>query len=719
MECSSPSSPVPDNVPTPRRRITEKKRRLVTNSFFDELVVVLSLIKGPECENPRKLDKVSILQQTRNLVKFFHDLSVHQQELDGNKVIHGDISKTLPFLKTGAVFELLLDTLNGFVLVVMSSGRIVHASNNTICTLGCRPSIVIGQHASSWMHQEDAVKVLRPKTPPSNPGMTATIGYPVTSFQCRFKLQGTYDVSVNGALPSSQLAPYNCSIYSRECSLEDQDVEDIADPPPCKKKGDHCVVVVASSKSLAYSDAPIQSDESEFCFELRITQEGTILSISSHSALVLGFTEAEIIGSSIFEYVYPYHVTAFGQSISVFLQNGYGATNPYRILTKGGQWVWCVTRGFIGCNPWSNEPDHILLHMRVIGTDHINPQQRDWTNFTYLPEMKATPKSEVQNETPQSTPSQVIPTRIPSTPIATPHIPSSPMAVPQIPSSPIAIPPIPSTPMAVPQIPSSPIGTPRIPSSSISADQIPPTQMPTPQVAPAQIGPPQVTLNKVSMAQATPTQTTPPPATPTPPSKPPSSVVVVNQGSSLSSTSLNEEKMAERVKMLEKELSSKNAELFESQKRLLEQQNLLGQERKRFFELTETLVRQYNVFQDYQFQSSKYPYSQPPQKWPTQYPPGSNAAQPFTSSEMSTYPPTTSYCPSSGMVRQEPYYGHEMSPESKDHSTSDPVASILSKLLPDMQSNTFSSTYTDPSSTDNSAASMPYSAMPRNNVLPF
>ena len=607
----SPAS-VPDNLLTPKRRITEKKRRLVTNSFFDELVVVLSLMKGSECDNPRKLDKVSILQQTRNLVKFFHNLTVH----DTAPPDQNDALKKLPIMSNASIFQLLLETLNGFVLVIMSSGRIVHASNSTISTLGCRPSIVIGQHASSWMHQEDVSNILKPK--PTDEGRADTTLKAAPRFSCRFKLQGNYDNSTNMGLSPSQYISYKCSVYNRDCSQEDLELDDhmqaTSQSVSSKKPNDnYCVVVVTNSESLAYSDAPIRADESEFCFEMRITKEGKILSISSHSAIVLGFTEAEVIGSSIFDYVNPYHVTAFGQSISMFLQNGYGATNPYRILTKGRQWVWCVTRGFIGCNPWSNEPDHILLHMRVIGTDHVNPQQREWTNFTYLPDKRITPQSEIQVE-------------------------------------------------------------PRLSSSS----------------------------------------TSPKPQTPT---------TVGNVCTSTSSSSLNEDKMAQRVKVLEKELSTKNAELFESQKRLLEQQNLLGQERKRFFELTETLVKQYNVFQEYQGQPSKYMYPPSLQKWPN--PCSTALQQPCIPSTMDVAVPNATYYPSADVVSQEHYFGHEISAENKTQQSLDPVANILSKLLPDgspsaMPTTTYSTSYVNPLSTDSSSTGpLPYGTMPKNCQLPF
>lgn len=482
--------------PPSRRRTAEKNRRLTTNTFFDQLVTLLS-ITGGDSDVHKKQDKASILCNARNFVRFYHDLST----------FHGSPSASLPVpsadrrippsnasspappgtarrkvdprkLKchnSGTLMDHLLHTCNGFLLIIVPPGCVMYSSNTILSSLGVTPAMVAGQLLSTVLGREDAQHIIDPSSSTLFPKKTQDgqqiICYPRSRARYRFHRSA----GITTAIPEPLY--FSCSTYLRRWkdSTASSSEASMSSSTTSAAPFSHCHILVGTSDSLAFPDSSLAMDDA-FKFELRVSKGGRIIEVQRHAAIAIGFTTMELIGASVFDFVHPYHVTAFGDAIQSFTTRGCGTTNLYRFFTKGGQWLWCATRGFIACNPWNHDIDHIVLEVKILGTNQVDSQLRNSTDPLYQP------RSDEPEWCGQCVPPQ-----------------------------------------------------------------------------------PPVVIQELAPA-------------PTPP-RPPESNPAMNS-------------MQQRLKELEKELQMKNSALFDSQIQLLEQQNMLNQERKKFLDLTEVLVKE-------------------------------------------------------------------------------------------------------------------------------
>ena len=158
-----------------------------------------------------------------------------------------------------------------------------------------------------------------------------------------------------------------------------------------QSRSDHRACVLLLGKlptSLTLIDLAIGTNDVGFEFEMRVSREGRIIDVDKHAILVFGFSAAELLGSSLFDLVDPYHINHVGESMSTFLQSGMGATSPYRIRTKGGRYLWLVSKGYLSYNPWNHRPDHMLLTNRVLGCDQVLPEHRFFRSKKLLPNLE-------------------------------------------------------------------------------------------------------------------------------------------------------------------------------------------------------------------------------------------------------------------------------------------------------------------------------------------
>ena len=51
---------------------------------------------------------------------------------------------------------------------------------------------------------------------------------------------------------------------------------------------------------------------------------------------------------------------------STVMNHGNSTTMFYRFLTKGQQWIWMQTHGYVETNKWTNKPETIICHNVVV-----------------------------------------------------------------------------------------------------------------------------------------------------------------------------------------------------------------------------------------------------------------------------------------------------------------------------------------------------------------
>ncbi len=401
------------------RKQSEQKRRILMNQYFDEVVMLLSLIS--EKSIPKRLDKVSTLKEAVNCMKIYHDLTLCKSEDAVESTIDKSPSPPAPLsnsstssfntgtasprdedlshlLKTKDMLKFFLDSYDTFLMVVSETGRIIFTTEMVTSLLGHMQSRLVGQNLLDFVHDRDK-SVIQGLFDSADQGDGVPIPdspilvYPSVAFTALLQLY----VGETSCFP--QYLPFKCVSFLRRW----KQVQGLTDQPPSPSSqeldgggmelssANHQSFIILIGKlptSLALLDLSIGTNDVNFEFEMRVSREGRIVDIDKHAILVMGFGITELLGTLFFEYIDPYHVTDVGESLGRFLSTGLGSTTPYRIRTKGGRYIWIISKGYLSYNPWNNKPDHILLANQVLGCDQVLPEHRFFRNRNHLPDLE-------------------------------------------------------------------------------------------------------------------------------------------------------------------------------------------------------------------------------------------------------------------------------------------------------------------------------------------
>ncbi|KAG8225158.1 hypothetical protein J437_LFUL002858, partial [Ladona fulva] len=124
------------------RNMAEKMRRDKLNNYIGELATLVPMVSS----SPRRLDKTSVLRLSATYIRI-HRTLVSQD---------GPPRPFLPItLKDFNFSEKVLDEMDGFLFVVMSSGKIVFVSQQVERLLGHTQNDLLGQSVYGITHADD------------------------------------------------------------------------------------------------------------------------------------------------------------------------------------------------------------------------------------------------------------------------------------------------------------------------------------------------------------------------------------------------------------------------------------------------------------------------------------------------------------------------------------------------------------------------------------
>lgn len=429
MRNVSPCPSEDDNLSTasPKRggrKESEQKRRVMMNQYFDELIALLSML-SERCI-PKKMDKATTLHEAVQCIQIYSDLTSKPEKtltLDTGKNTKpstkrqkspspqqtdtsSESSDTVQGLHTvGELLHFFLDANDAFLLVISDSGRVLFSTELVTSLLGHMQTRLVGQNVFDIIHENDH-KLFQDLLKSDQAGTEGVklkdrpiIAFPPKVVHFHLKLYA----GETGYFP--QYLQFMSVVYLRKWDTDRSRgggggfSSDMSPPSPDRSSSESgysldqehqtCLVVIGKlPTSLSMVDLPVGTNDVNFEFDMRVSREGRVIDIDKHAVTVLGYTTSEIIGTSFFDYIDPYHLIQVSEVMSTFLSNGLGTTTPYRLLTKGGRSVWLISKGYLSYNPWNNKPDHILLTNRVLGCDQVLPEHRFFRSRRLLPDLE-------------------------------------------------------------------------------------------------------------------------------------------------------------------------------------------------------------------------------------------------------------------------------------------------------------------------------------------
>ncbi|KAG7204991.1 hypothetical protein KM043_005376 [Ampulex compressa] len=355
-----------DDTKRKSRNLSEKKRRDQFNMLVNELGSMVS-------SNTRKMDKSTVLKSTILFLKNHNEIAVRSR-------VHEIQEDWKPsFLSNEEFTHLILEALDGFIMVFSSNGHIYYVSESVTSLLGYLPNELENTTIYDITYQEDQSHLYNLLLNPGNARDRRNIKKEdQISFSCHIK-RGGLDFQEDLIYELVQFIGYFRSDV-------DADVDTLL--PNAKYNNtsgsDTKLVFVGTGRlqtpQLIRELSVMDSSKSEFTS--RHSLEWKFLFLDHRAPPIIGYLPFEVLGTSGYDY---YHVDDLDKVITChesLMQKGEGTSCYYRFLTKGQQWIWLQTRFYITYNQWNSKPEFVVCtHYVVSYLDVIKELRKESEGF--------------------------------------------------------------------------------------------------------------------------------------------------------------------------------------------------------------------------------------------------------------------------------------------------------------------------------------------------
>ncbi|KAM4795197.1 single-minded homolog 2 isoform 2-T2 [Rhinophrynus dorsalis] len=325
-----------------------KTRREKENGEFYELAKLLPLPSAITSQ----LDKASIIRLTTSYLK------MRAVFPDGLGDAWGHPSRIGPM--DNVAKELgshLLQTLDGFVFVVASDGKIMYISETASVHLGLSQVELTGNSIYEYIHPSDHDEMTAVLTAhqPLHPHLLQE--YEIErSFFLRMKC---VLAKRNAGLTCSGYKVIHCSGYLKIR----QYMLDISLYESCYQ----IVGLVAVGQSLppsAITEIKLHSN----MFMFRASLDLKLIFLDSRVADLTGYEPQDLIEKTLYHHVHGCDVFHLRYAHHLLLVKGQVTTKYYRLLSKQGGWVWVQSYATIVHNSRSSRP-HCIVSVNYVLTD--------------------------------------------------------------------------------------------------------------------------------------------------------------------------------------------------------------------------------------------------------------------------------------------------------------------------------------------------------------
>lgn len=350
-----------DDTKRKSRNLSEKKRRDQFNMLINELSSMVST-------NSRKMDKSTVLKSTIAFLKNHNEIAVRSSVNE----IQEEWKPS--FLSNEEFAHLILEALDGFIMVFSSSGRILYASESITSLLGHLPDDLLNTTIYDIIFDYDHSELYNILLNP-----TTNVQYDQNkdnqiSFVCHCK-RGNLEFKEE---PIYELVQFVGYFRADLDSLQIDNRSSSNCYSGFSGESDTRLVFVGTGRlqtpQLIREMSLVDSTKSEFTS--RHSLEWKFLFLDHRAPPIIGYLPFEVLGTSGYDY---YHVDDLDRVVlchEALMQKGEGTSCYYRFLTKGQQWIWLQTRFYITYHQWNSKPEFIVCTHRVVSYINVLKQMR-------------------------------------------------------------------------------------------------------------------------------------------------------------------------------------------------------------------------------------------------------------------------------------------------------------------------------------------------------
>ncbi|XP_060777774.1 aryl hydrocarbon receptor 1a isoform X2 [Neoarius graeffei] len=344
-----------------------KRHRDRLNVELDRLA---SLLPFPQ-DVISKLDKLTVLKLSVGCLRAKSHFNILKTS-SSNQRANSDTQKHVQELPEG---ELLLQVINGFVLVVTSTGTVFYVSSTVQDYLGFHQSDIVHQSVYELIHTEDRAEfhrqlhwALNPSNPPDTGQLvqtTQTVQIPCTHYN------------------PEQLPPENSAFLERNftcrlrCLLNNSsgflavNFQGRLKFLHGQNEKTHEGKPIPPQLALFALACPIQSPSileiraKNFIFRTKHKLDFTPTGCDAKAKIVLGYTEAELCDhGSGYQFIHAADMLHCAEGHVRMIRTGESGLTVFRLLTKQSGWVWVQSNARLIYK--NGQPDFIIASQRVL-----------------------------------------------------------------------------------------------------------------------------------------------------------------------------------------------------------------------------------------------------------------------------------------------------------------------------------------------------------------
>ncbi|XP_056412039.1 neuronal PAS domain-containing protein 2 isoform X3 [Hyla sarda] len=352
------------------RNKSEKKRRDQFNVLIKELSTMLP-------GNARKMDKTTVLEKVIGFLKKHNEITAETEGRDN----HPDWKPS--FLSNEEFTQLMLEALDGFIIVVTTDGSIIYVSDSITPLLGHLPSDILDQNLLNFLPEQehsDIYKIL-------SSHMLVTDSTALNYLNAENDLEFCCHL-LRGALNPKEFPTYEYIKFVgnfRSCSIVPlsscNGFEGAVSRTYRAQLGKQtCFIATVRLATPQFLKEMCTAEELFEEFTSRHSLEWKFLSLDHRAPPIIGYLPFEVLGTSGYDYYHVDDLEILAKCHEHLMQFGKGKSCCYRFLTKGQQWIWLQTHYYITYHQWNSKPEFIVCTHFVVSYADVRVERRQKIN---------------------------------------------------------------------------------------------------------------------------------------------------------------------------------------------------------------------------------------------------------------------------------------------------------------------------------------------------
>lgn len=327
--------------------------------------------------NARKMDKTTVLKKVIGFLQKHNEITAETEGSD----IHPDWKPS--FLSNEEFTQLMLEALDGFIIVVTTDGSIIYVSDSVTPLLGHLPSDILDQNLLNFLPEQehsDIYKIL-------SSHMLVTDSTSLNYLNAEDDLEFCCHL-LRGALNPKEFPTYEYIKFIgnfRSCSnvplSSCNGFEGAVSRTYRAQIGKQvCFIATVRLATPQFLKEMCTVEESFEEFTSRHSLEWKFLSLDHRAPPIIGYLPFEVLGTSGYDYYHVDDLEILAKCHEQLMQFGKGKSCCYRFLTKGQQWIWLQTHYYITYHQWNSKPEFIVCTHSVVSYADVRVERRQKIN---------------------------------------------------------------------------------------------------------------------------------------------------------------------------------------------------------------------------------------------------------------------------------------------------------------------------------------------------